>query len=359
MLILNRLSIFNLRNLSKVDVTLGSRLNFLVGGNGAGKTSFLEAAFLLGRGRSFRGGGNRQLVGPDSGEVGVQGEFLVGSPVRVAVRIVAGNTVVHRNGNTVSRLSELAKEVVFGCIDERVGDLVVGPPALRRSFLDWGLFHVEPGYEGIAREFLTVKRHVRALVTDAASEYSRYWIEKYAALAAQISRLRSGYAGRVQEALDFYLSGFPQLQGTAIRYEQGWVGDSDALQLSLQRDRAGIHSENQNIPGPHRGELRFQSDQGPARFALSRGQQKLLSICLVLASARVQGADKRTAVLLVDDLASELDSAALARCMELIAGSGMQCLLTVREHDSVGTSEWKNVSGCRMFHVEQGAVTPL
>lgn len=51
-----RLSIEGLRCLESVSVVPGPGLNLFVGRNGAGKTSLLEAAYLLSYGRSFRSG---------------------------------------------------------------------------------------------------------------------------------------------------------------------------------------------------------------------------------------------------------------------------------------------------------------
>ena len=51
---LTRLEISNIRNLQSVRVDLKPGFNALCGPNGSGKTSFLEAVYLLGRGTSFR-----------------------------------------------------------------------------------------------------------------------------------------------------------------------------------------------------------------------------------------------------------------------------------------------------------------
>src|SRR3546814_19738452 len=51
---LSRLEIRRLRRLAEVALLPGPGLNLLVGDNGAGKTSVLEAIHLLAYGRSFR-----------------------------------------------------------------------------------------------------------------------------------------------------------------------------------------------------------------------------------------------------------------------------------------------------------------
>lgn len=51
---ISRLIVEKFRNLNAVDLEFDHGFNFLVGNNGSGKTSLLEAIFYLGHGRSFQ-----------------------------------------------------------------------------------------------------------------------------------------------------------------------------------------------------------------------------------------------------------------------------------------------------------------
>jgi DNA replication and repair protein RecF len=51
---LTRLLIKDFRNIEAADLALAPGFNFLVGANGSGKTSVLEAVYTLGHGRAFR-----------------------------------------------------------------------------------------------------------------------------------------------------------------------------------------------------------------------------------------------------------------------------------------------------------------
>ncbi len=53
-MILSRLDILQVRNLQDVRVVCHPEANVIYGSNGSGKTSLLEAIYLLGRGRSFK-----------------------------------------------------------------------------------------------------------------------------------------------------------------------------------------------------------------------------------------------------------------------------------------------------------------
>jgi DNA replication and repair protein RecF len=53
-MILTELKIHQLRNISSAQLALNPRFNFISGVNGSGKTSILEALYLLSCGHSFR-----------------------------------------------------------------------------------------------------------------------------------------------------------------------------------------------------------------------------------------------------------------------------------------------------------------
>ena len=49
-----QIKIHHFRNIDYADITPSPEFNFIIGNNGSGKTSFLEAIYMLGHGRAFR-----------------------------------------------------------------------------------------------------------------------------------------------------------------------------------------------------------------------------------------------------------------------------------------------------------------
>ena len=73
---LARLAIQQFRNIKACDLELSSGFNFLIGPNGSGKTSVLEAIYLLGHGRSFRTSLTGRVIQHDNSELFVHGRFI-------------------------------------------------------------------------------------------------------------------------------------------------------------------------------------------------------------------------------------------------------------------------------------------
>lgn len=365
-----RLTVDRLRNLAPVDLRPAPGLNLVIGDNGAGKTSLLEAIHVLAFGRSFRGRVRDGLIrtGSEALAVFVELEELDGAGSgpsrvrRIGLRHAGGQWEGRVDGQPVDQLGLLCSRLAALTFEPGSHALVVGGGEPRRRFLDWGLFHVEPGDSG---GFLTVwRRYARALKQRNAllRQLARgaeldVWDRELALAGEALDRRRSDYLERLQPRLA-EASGelAPALGAAVFAYQPGWRRDElplvDALLLARERDRQAGHTS----VGPHRADWRIQHANRPEGEALSRGQAKLTALACLLA----QGADyamERGAwpVILLDDLASELDDAHQRRLLERLRSSGAQVFIT---GTVVPSSLADGDIPVRRFHVEQGQVEP-
>src|SRR5207248_7972224 len=72
---LAEIAVSNLRCVEHAELALHPGHNLIWGGNGSGKTSLLEAIFLLGRGRSFRSRNSERLIRLGKDHMRVTGEI--------------------------------------------------------------------------------------------------------------------------------------------------------------------------------------------------------------------------------------------------------------------------------------------
>src|SRR3954470_1261896 len=144
---LAELRIENLRCIESASFEFSPELNLIAGENGAGKTSVLEAIFLLGRGRSFRTRSSERLIRHQQPRLTVFGR-TDDAPVRQAgVEIAAdGGTRARINGEAAGSLLELSGVFPVQAIDPEIHKLVDQGAERRRRWLDWFVFHVEPTF---------------------------------------------------------------------------------------------------------------------------------------------------------------------------------------------------------------------
>ncbi|MGH8074570.1 MAG: DNA replication/repair protein RecF, partial [Lysobacter sp.] len=186
-----RLDIRHLRRFEQVQLSPAPGLNVLVGDNGAGKTSVLEALHLMAYGRSFRGRVGDGLVrhGAPALEVFVEWRerSASGSPTlspvgqaptgdgalrtrKAGLRHAGRDWEGRLDGSRVAQLGELCAALAVVTFEPGSHALVSGPGEVRRRYLDWGLFHVEPGFLPVWRRYSRALKQRNALLKARASE---------------------------------------------------------------------------------------------------------------------------------------------------------------------------------------------
>jgi DNA replication and repair protein RecF len=382
------LTIDDLRCIEHADLELHPGQNLIWGGNGSGKTSLLEAVFLLGRGRSFRTRNSERLIryGRErfvvfgrvaSGQVGgtcedlakaglSADEILPGAAAASAAIGVASaisqalgvqvsrseGTVARINGATSKSLTELTQAFPVQVIDPGIHKLLEEGGHRRRRWLDWGVFHVEHQFgDWWVRYARTVKQRNAALRLQP--HQAGIWDPELIRLGELISAARGRF---VEGLLPYWRALVLELSGLEpeLHYFKGWAQDSslaDALEGAKVRDQA----KGVTHPGPHRADVIIRLKGRPAREVLSRGQQKLVAVAMTLAQLNLlREATQTTSTLLLDDPAAELDGDHLKRFIEQVMRLRSQLVLTSLHPDShlFGTPD-------RVFHVEQGRVQPV
>lgn len=354
---LTRLQVAQLRCLGEVEWRPAPGLNLVTGGNGAGKTSLVEAVHLLGYGRSFRGRVRDGLVRSGQPRLEVFAEWLDGQgrSRRAGLRHSGQAWEARLDGAPAPSLTELCAELAVVTFEPGSHELIAGGGEHRRRFLDWALFHVEPGFLPMWRRYARALKQRNALLKrgPAAAGQLEPWDQELAQAGEVLTRLRAGYLERLEPVLAATAGEFlPELGTSGLRFLPGWRRDenplADALLVGRERDLALGYTS----VGPHRADWRVDYQGLPGREALSRGQEKLTALACVLAQARAFALDRgEWPLVCLDDLASELDRGHLRQALESVLASGAQVLLTATEAPEILTGA---LAPQALFHVEQG-----
>jgi DNA replication and repair protein RecF len=325
--------------------------NLIFGENASGKTSLLEAIFILGRGRSFRGPG-RSAVIRDGQEILTVSGRIRRSSRDVPVGISIGRDQppeIRIDGESAEGLAALAEWVPVQIIDPAIHNLVEEGPGVRRRFMDWGLFHVEHRFLDVWRRYHRCMRQRNAALRGAAGQLTA-WEEQLAEAAEELAMMRDRYLERLRPHVEAVgerlLDGRPTME-----HRRGWPvtrSFSEALESSRDRDmRHGI-----THIGPHRSDITLGLDEKTARGRVSRGQQKLLAATLILGQLMhlIDDVSLRP-ILLLDDLPAELDKDSLTRVLDVIRTLEAQVFVTALDPGSLDLPGQASV-----FHVEQGKV---
>jgi DNA replication and repair protein RecF len=339
------------RCLSTVELSLDARANVFVGPNGSGKTSLLEAAFFLSRGRSFRSRRREALIAQGSDAFLVAGQTLTHAPVALGVRATRSQTEWRVGGAPATGIAELAEQFPAQVIDPEVHKLLEEGPGRRRRYLDWGVFHVEHGFLGNWRRYhQALRQRNAALKSEATDEALAAWEQEMAVCGETLAAHRDALVARIEGPLKTIgeaLLGLP----IQLVHHRGWDADRPLLDvLAAERSRDRRYRATQ--AGPHRSDMTVLVGERPAKDRVSRGQQKLVAASLMLAQLDIQEAVRPgRSALLLDDPAAELDAENLRRLMAVVRKVPAQLWLT-----SLRPEIAELLESPRLFHVKQGEI---
>lgn len=340
------------RCLTAIELELDPKANLFIGPNASGKTSLLEAAFFLSRGRSFRSRRREALISYGSDAFILAGQASTG-PVSVPLGVRAGrsDTEWRVGGAPASGIADLAEQFPAQVIDPEVHKLLEEGPGRRRRYLDWGVFHVEHGFLPNWRRYHQALRQRNAALKDEVDDEAlAVWEKELAGSGELLAASRDRYLERISIPLARIGQALLDLPISLVHHH-GWNAEQPLLE-ALERDRARDRRYRATQLGPHRSDIAVQVGDRPAKDRVSRGQQKLVAAALMLAQLEIQEAERPgRSALLLDDPAAELDSENLARLMALVRGVPAQLWVTSLKPEIADL-----VTASRVFHVKHGEI---
>ncbi|MGE0625099.1 MAG: DNA replication/repair protein RecF [Pseudomonadales bacterium] len=360
----SRLEISAFRNLTSVGVDLVPNLNVFYGDNGAGKTALLEAVHVLCRGRSFRTQKSLGLIQNGQDELMVRGimeDELRGRTTLGISRNRSARTELRLNGRPERRLSEIARLTPLQVMLPDIGELVFGSPSRRRSWLDWGTFHVKPDYLAHLRQFLRAIRQRNALLRDgAARNLLQPWNDEAARLGQAITEARRAYLALLEPHFQSVMSVLAPELTVQMSYQQGWPREQELHKL-LGEGQAREVKYGVTLWGPQRADIALRTPESSAAAVLSRGQGKMVASALQMAQAALLAdRERRSTVFLIDDAGAELDVAHNERFFGLLAKIGGQILATTTRDPRLEAGGFAPGGPEQVvFHVEHGSVTRM
>jgi DNA replication and repair protein RecF len=349
---ISQLSLTNFRGLKSTTLDLHPRINLVTGDNGSGKTSLLESINVIAQGSSFLTHRLKNCISHSDKQLLLFAKF---DNYKVGLSKSSTKLDIKIDGEVVKKRSVLVMKTPTSIINVDSFQLITGSPSLRRSFIDWCLFHVEHEYvEYYIRFKHALKQRNTILKGRRDINMVDYWDPYLIEASLLIRDLRFKYSNMISSMLNNELSDLLLDVKLDLEYEEGWPVGQDlesSMKLSRLRD---IKSGFTNC-GIHRDNLKFTTDGLPVTQVLSRGQLKRLCIALQIVVLRIiKNNTNKSMILLVDDIASELDVNSQKLAFDNLMQMGIQLFIT--NIDSAIPKPLQNKE-FKMFHVEHGIIS--
>lgn len=348
------------RNLRQQEVRLEPGVNLIFGKTGQGKTSFLEALSLLILGASFRTHFIRDVIafGSDSFFVEAKVNHL-GHQGYVSLGYDGIKRHVMIDRKEVSSTKELLGNIIGVSAALSDMELLTGPPAVRRRYLDEQIAEIDPLFvDHLTRATRAIQQR-NVLLKEGSFSQLGVWDEVLSQSASYVITSRRKTALELIPYILYWFEKFPMLDslraGLEIRFKtQLPDDDSEAViwlknELFAKREKEKIFKKT--LIGPHRDDLLFSFRGVSLRQSLSLGQMRMMVLSIRLAewSLLAQRAAGEKPLFLIDDIDGTLDKDLQQQILEILPDLGQ---VIVTSH-----SDWQKAA--HRLCVDEGVVQTL
>jgi len=354
MAIIEKLHILRFRNLDNQYLEPNTNINLFVGGNGQGKTNLIEALYYLGHSRSFKSKNIKDVVPFEK-------EFLqidaVVDEVRVLLKKSKNKSTILFNQQKVSSNSKLTHLMPTQIISPDRGFVVGGPPKLKRSYLDWGVFHINPSILKTYKSYNKALKNTNSLLTNNNKKQLDPWLAQIAKLSVEISLARSDYIEKLKKTPFVPLKGLiKQDDGFDFLLQSGWTKDTNHLDQKsiykylIKNKSSFVRIKHLNY-GPHKATINYYlNNQNEQHF--SRGEQKKMSIFYWIMQVLMLVELNIKPIILIDDISSELDQEKIDSILGFLIKLEVQIFITDIGNKPLSVDKKK----ATIYQIDKGAI---
>jgi DNA replication and repair protein RecF len=383
---LSQLQLTNFRMFEHLEFKLPSGPLIILGNNGQGKTSILEAIYLLAISRAVRAENEREVVNwktIDSTDPTLVDAIVQGTEGRT--RIIIGYQTIKKdineqNNSSITDLYLVKKEIRIGGVKKSASsligfvkavlfsaqdiNLVVGPPSTRRKFLDILISQSSPKYLKSLQKYqrgLKQRNSILRAIKNGVSDYSEldFWddllimegitlmderLEAIAEIGKNASNFLYDLTNTNEKLSVVYCPTIELLNVPDITREKF----RNALQKSRQRD---IQVGTTQF-GPHRDDFNLLVNNADMRLFSSRGQARTIALALRLAEASYISSPQSEPLILLDDILSELDKPRRTKILQTILFYKQPIITTT----SLADFEESFLQVANIFEVREGHI---
>jgi|TARA_B110000238_G_scaffold174110_1_gene193606 DNA replication and repair protein RecF len=358
MAIIEKLHVARFRNLNNQYLEPNKNINLILGSNGQGKTNFIESLYYLGHNRSFKTKNIKDVIPFD--EDFVQINAIIDGEKIALNKNKSKSTIVISNEKITSN-SILSKHLPTQIISPDRGFVVGGTPKLKRSYLDWGVFHENKEILKTYKSYNKTVKNINTILAGNNQNQLEEWFSKFAFLSVEISQARINYIQKLtrmlkESPLQKLESFVESTKSLEFKLQTGWTKDVDGLNQSeikqyLQNNKNSFIRTKHMGYGPHRASIDFYLRKRNESF-LSRGEQKKLSIIFWMLQVLVLAKENSNPVVLIDDISSELDQKKINSILDFLTNLNIQLFIT-----DIGNKELPlDPKKTNIYHIENGVI---
>jgi len=354
---LSSISLSNFRCFDSLSLELTAGSNFFYGKNGSGKTTILEAIYLVSSGRSFKSSNIESAIMLGSNSFHIKA-FDKESGFIVEAYKEKNKSIQLKLNNKKITISDIAKSFPATIIDNKTFSLTEASPAFRRKIIDRAIFISDDSFSSNWFGYYRSLKQRNKLLKERDLGSIDPWTEKLATIGDELTIKRKIFFDQTKDRFDLIVQKLELksekdfFNSLVAKYDQGW-DDSMSLLEALNDSKDADIRRKVTTQGPHKADIKIYIKDVDAKEILSRGEQKLLSIIWLCSQHEVlRSAYNISPTLLIDDVKSELDSNTFNTFISLLKLIENQIIFSNIE-DQINSKIEADLINIKKFHVEQ------
>lgn len=347
-MILASVKLKNFRCHESIELNFSDNINYIVGGNGQGKTAILESIYYLCTSKSHNTNADSEVLKFGETIFEISGKFtnLVNEEVRVIYSAEENKKSYLQNGKNKHRLSEVIGNYPIVLLTPADHPITFGYPGDRRKFIDSIYCQASAAYLGILVDYnKTVRQRTSLLNSIKESKIRNFseldaWTQKLLDTGTELINFRKKFFNEfepyVRHAYSQILNG-NENPGIKYFYLGGYDGKNikERFVELLETKRDDELRRCSCLVGPHKDDFVFDINDVNLKTFGSQGQHKTFQVALRFAEFfYLKEKTGKTPIFLLDDVFSELDTDRSVRISENLRNVG-QTFITLTDFTDI------------------------
>ena len=321
-MILSSIQLKNFRSHKDTQLNFSDELNYIIGGNGQGKTSILEAIYYLCTTKSNNSKSDNEVVRFNEEEFEITGQFknLTDDIVRIFYSQNENKKYYFQNGKQVSRTADIIGKFPVVVLTPADHSITQGSPGDRRKFVDSVISQASETYLKFLLDYNKTLRHRSSLLSKLKESYRQELLDELDAWTAKL--VQSGVElikhriKFIDEFNSFMKESYKIIMGNDEEpniYYSFLDNNNEAEIESCFNNLLSDHKNEElrraaNLVGPHRDDFVFTISEMNLKSYGSQGQHKTFQTALRFAQFfYLKDRTNKTPLFLLDDVFGELD----------------------------------------------------
>lgn len=341
----------NFRNYNEARLPLQDGVNLIQGKNGAGKTSMLEALFLLSTGRSFLTSHLSDLIRKEAEHFFIEAHFIRdGVEQTLGIGYDGKNRKIHYNVTPFQNFSNVLGILPSVLYSPKDSALISGSPQERRRFLNIQLAQTDPLYVHHLMRYHKAMKHRNALLKIKSESAIETWEQMMADSARYLMDRRKKLIEALRPKVEGYSRALSEGQDAFdLQYEPSIaIKKVEQIEELLKKHRPKELMIGSTLIGPHRDDVHITYHNQEAKSFASEGQKRTCIAALKMAEwGELKEQTETIPLFSIDDFGVHLDPTRTMILQDKLSEFG-QVLLTSPIEDGSGT-----------LHIENGTLQQI